>query len=246
MYSRIYTSQLMAKRDSGIGPLIPGCVHVWQVTCNGQAEPDPSVSSVISDAERERIRNIKIPEVRRLRLRAAAVRRILIGSYLNMRPGLVQLETGRFGKPYVVSGTSPLKFNSSHSDNKVMLAFARDMEIGIDIERISHVSDAEGIAQTCYTPNENAELLKLEGDEKQRMFFRIWTRKEAFIKGVGAGLSLPLNAFNALTDDQIRWKDEKGILRNWRIREIFVEGQFVAATAVENLPFDFSYFSLEL
>lgn len=89
-----------------------------------------------------------------------------------------------------------MRFNLSHSQGLALYALVLDRNVGVDVEALRTLADAEQIAERFFSPLERAELCALPRDEKQNAFFRCWTQKEAFIKAVGDGLSLALDRFD--------------------------------------------------
>ena len=119
--------------------------------------------------------------------------RTLLGRYLNADPRRIDFIFGHHGKP-AIDG-APVHFNLSHSGEMAACAVTRDCEVGIDIERVRPTSDIESIAERFFHPEECRKLFGLAEEERALAFFRCWTRKEAYIKALGAGLSAPLDSF---------------------------------------------------
>lgn len=121
--------------------------------------------------------------------------RIVLGRALSLKPNALQFSYGRYGKPRLEHSSS-LHFNSSHTRELVACAVTEGCEIGIDIEKIESLPDAEAIAQSYFCPEELADLHTLQSkEEQQAAFYRCWTRKEAYLKAIGTGLSTDLNSF---------------------------------------------------
>lgn len=108
------------------------------------------------------------------------------------RPATIRFSIGPFGKPQLAPGL-PF-FSTSHSGDIWAVALG-DIELGVDIERIDPAIDAIGIAATLFAPAEHAALAALSGPAVVDAFFACWTRKEAYVKAIGQGLSHPLTAF---------------------------------------------------
>ena len=121
----------------------------------------------------------------------AALRALLCGR-LDCRNDQLSFGAARFGKPYaLVSGVSaPVSFNVSHGGRHGLIALAPGGRIGVDVEERDARRDLEGIAERVFTPSEQAELARVVGTEKVRMFFDLWTMKEALIKALGTGFHL--------------------------------------------------------
>jgi 4'-phosphopantetheinyl transferase len=131
-----------------------------------------------------------------------------------------------------------LHFNLSHSNGVALFAFARDYEIGVDIEKVRDIAEMEQIAIGFFSPKEYRFFRELPENMKKEAFFNCWTRKEAFIKAIGAGLSYPLNKFDvSLAPGQpARLMEIEGnskAISRWCIQELKPTIGFVAAFAIE-------------
>jgi 4'-phosphopantetheinyl transferase len=122
-----------------------------------------------------------------------------------------------------------------------VLALVRGREIGVDAEKIRPQPDAQKLAKRFFSALEQRFLEKLSGDELQRAFFRCWTRKEAYIKAKGEGLSLPLHAFDvSLGDDQpaalVGTRPDPTESGRWTLYDLSVGPGYSAALAAANVP----------
>jgi 4'-phosphopantetheinyl transferase len=124
-----------------------------------------------------------------------AALRALLASYLGIPPAEVRFLYGPQGKPALADPSSSLRFNVTNSGNLAAYAFTTGCEIGIDVEKHRTLHDFENIARRFFSPEETAELLELPSAEKTTAFFNCWSRKEAYIKAMGGGLSIPLDSF---------------------------------------------------
>ncbi len=138
------------------------------------------------------------------------VRRMLSSLVPDKAPESWHFSTKRFGKPFI-EGTgdeTQLQFNLSHTNGLVACAVAPDIPIGIDVEVISDKLSTLEMAPTVFTASELADLQALAGRQEQfRYFYRLWTLKEAYLKCVGDGLSMPLQGFEfSLREAKIKFK----------------------------------------
>ena len=152
-----------------------------------------------------------------------SLRRVL-GGYLGVEPGVLSFVCGRYGKPALACAS--LHFNVAYSRDVALVAVAR-REIGVDVERIVPERALGPIAERFFAPAEVELLHGLRVAERIRVFYRLWTRKEAYAKATGRGLSHPLRHLpvhpSLATHDAERWD----------LRDLEVDHDVVAALCVE-------------
>jgi 4'-phosphopantetheinyl transferase len=164
---------------------------------------------------------------------------MILAAYLSADPAELSFSYSKKEKPSLgaAHAGSGVTFNISHSGGIALLAFARRREIGVDVEQIRSDFDLEAIARRFFSAHERQELFALPPEERANAFFRCWTRKEAYIKATGDGLSLPLTQF----DVSINASNEKALLatrpdrseaERWQLREAPAGPGFVAALCV--------------
>jgi 4'-phosphopantetheinyl transferase len=128
--------------------------------------------------------------------------RTVLGEYLNVAPTSIGIAFHNAGKPFVAEPRAevPVCFNVSHAGGEILCAIALGREVGVDIERVDRWTNHLGLAERFFSPLEIGALKSLEGNELARRFCTCWARKEAFVKAVGTGLSMPLQAFSVSTE----------------------------------------------
>jgi 4'-phosphopantetheinyl transferase len=161
--------------------------------------------------------------------------RILLSRYLGCAAREIRFCYGNRGKPSL-AGTPRLQFNMSHSGAMALFAFTLDCAIGVDIEQIRPIQDMNDIAARFFAPDETASLMSLAASERERAFFRCWTRKEAFIKATGDGLSTPLDSFSVTLDPGdaarfVRLPADAEALGAWSVHDLVVAPDYAAAAA---------------
>jgi 4'-phosphopantetheinyl transferase len=166
--------------------------------------------------------------------------RVLLGRYLNIAPNKLKFSYGLKGKPSLAAPVD-IKFNASHSGAMALFAFATGFEIGIDVEQIRPLQDMREIARRFFCSDETAELMSLSAGECERAFFHCWTRKEAYIKAVGDGLSVPLDSFcvTLRLDEQARFihiGHDRDVAKAWTLHNIKLQSQYAAALAYRAAP----------
>ena len=125
------------------------------------------------------------------------MKRNILARYLGVEPGTLRFDYGPQQKPYLAMALdqNSIQFNLTHSHDLALVAVARERDLGVDLEYMRAEVAAEPLAKRCFTPQEVAALRQLPRGQQARAFFRAWTRKEAYLKARGEGLTLPLNHF---------------------------------------------------
>ena len=158
-----------------------------------------ALSRWLCDAERSRAARFHFERDRRRFVVARARLRELLGERLGVHPAAVALACGRRGKPVLAerfAGTG-WSFNLSHCDELAVYALARCGEVGIDVEAIRPLDEADDIAARFFSRREHKCYHAAAPEDRPLEFFRCWTRKEALAKALGEGLGAPLEALDA-------------------------------------------------
>ena len=165
-------------------------VHVWRAPLAPPAERLAALASTLREDERARAARFVFERDRNAYIATRGTLRILAGAYLGREPGTLELGYLEKGKPYLaVPSGERLRFNVSHSGELALLAFVQGRELGVDIERRRELQDLLSLAKTAFSPPEFAALCRLPGYERTGAFYACWSRKEAFIKATGEGIS---------------------------------------------------------
>ncbi len=154
---------------------------------------------LLSAEEQARADRFHFPRDRRRFVLARAFLRTLLGDYTGEAPVRVPLHLSSSGKPFLAD-RSDLHFNLSHCEDRGVVAIAR-RAIGVDLERMRAVPEALSIAGNLFAPSETQALLAFPAELRSEAFLRCWTRKEAYVKARGVGLSIPLTSFEVTLDD---------------------------------------------
>jgi 4'-phosphopantetheinyl transferase len=172
--------------------------HVWLAAPDELGAYAERLAAILAPEEQDRADRYRLSEGRTRFILERGTLRLLFSSYLGVLPQMVRLQYGPHGKPSLVagSGDGTLRFNLSHSHHHALYAFVRHCEVGVDIEHLRDLPEAERIAARWFSPAEQAALLALPEHERPAAFFRCWTRKEAYVKAVGGGISLSLSSFD--------------------------------------------------
>jgi 4'-phosphopantetheinyl transferase len=181
----------------------PGEVHLWRVAVADMPDDEASLAETLSPGERQRAGRFAFPHLTRRWVAGRMALRHLLGAYLQIASRDVNFGSGVRGKPFVKDddgSPSALEFNMSDAADYVMIAVGRSRPIGIDIEAIRPIEEADEIVSRNFSALEQASYQRLPASKKQLGFFTAWTRKEAYTKAVGLGLYLPLESFSVTLD----------------------------------------------
>jgi 4'-phosphopantetheinyl transferase len=218
----------------------PREVQIWNVRLDGSATSLARYRSYLSSDEQSRVDQFKFENLKRSHTFSRGVLRLLLAFYLDLLPASIEFTYGLKGKPGV-RRTTAVRFNVSHSGDVAVYAFTLDCDLGVDVEKLRALADLESISAHFFCAAEASELLSLPPDSRPHAFFRCWTRKEAYIKAVGDGLSIPLDRFQVtlLPEDSARFvhigHDEKAA-QNWALHHLDFAPSYIGALAYEDRP----------
>jgi 4'-phosphopantetheinyl transferase len=166
-------------------------IHVWCANLDKLAAALPAYAEPLSESERKRADRFHFDRDRNRFIVRHGLLRMILGRYLNIGPECVAFTYETHGKP-LISGRSTrtrFHFNLSHSDGLALIAGSRRAALGVDIERVRFVPDADQIAARFFSPSESAMLNAVPAEQKMEAFFHCWTRKEAYLKATGEGIA---------------------------------------------------------
>ena len=221
------------------GGIVVGEIHVWLAMLD-RLDQDQS-SSVLSPDEQERAARFVFARDRQRFVAAHLLLRRLLARHLRTTPAEVCFSSDRNGKPTLSGYAHPPSFNLSHSQDAVVIAISLGGEVGIDIEAIRPVAEAERIAARFFAPGEIEAFRSVALAERERAFFSCWTRKEAFVKAVGSGLRHALRSFEVtLRPGEPARIVHAGTMaseaRGWTLTELPAVPGYVGALAARGNP----------
>jgi 4'-phosphopantetheinyl transferase len=166
--------------------------------------------------------------------------RTILGAYLQQEPAQLSFSYSQYGKPALADelAGNQLTFNLSHANELALIAVTRERGLGVDIEFIRPQFASEEIAERFFSDHEVAALRTLPEPAQSEAFFNCWTRKEAYIKAIGEGMSMPLNQFHVSLKPGSpaellgNLRDANEVSR-WSLQELAPGPGYVAAVAVE-------------
>jgi len=216
------------------GSLESGEVHVLSVDLD--AEPEPFLA-LLSEPERERAARFHFDIHRRRYVVAHGSLRRILADELGVDPDGLAFSEGERGKPGLPAHAD-LEFNLSHSASCALVALTRAAPVGVDVEERRPIEHAVTIARRYFSPAEIVAFDALPEPERIPAFYRCWTRKEAYLKATGEGLSLPLVGFDVtLAPDEsarfLRVDDRHEPETGWSLHDMSPAGNYAAAMALE-------------
>jgi 4'-phosphopantetheinyl transferase len=220
--------------------LSSGEVDVWAVRLESSEHGAGALVATLSTDEQQRADRFHFDRDRWRFICGRGVLRQLLGTYLNVSPVDITFGYGTYGKPALSGrGEGLLKFNVSHSHELALVAVG-DVEMGVDVEAIRPMADADEIASRFFSSREVADLRALPLTLRDAAFFACWTRKEAYLKALGSGLARPLDGFTvtlapATPIELVVHGDARETAR-WSIRELSPPAGYAAALVTEGCP----------
>lgn len=217
-------------------------VHVWRAPLPAPSAEIPRLAQLLSADEKERAERIRFQRNRNGFIFARGMLRTLLGGYLGKSPAELRFAYSTHGKPSLAASEAcTLTFNLSDTDGMVVFAFARERRLGIDVERVRRDFEVEPIAERFFSLAELLALREVPEEHRHEAFFCCWTRKEAYIKALGEGLSHPLRRFDVsllpgATAALLSTRPDPAEAHRWLLRDIPIAPGHVAALAVEANP----------
>ena len=219
--------------------LRPGDVHVWRLSLQQEQELVQAHRRLLSADELERADRFRRREHGERYAVTRGFLRDLLARYLDRSPADLSFRYSDRGKPYLEhSAESAIEFNLSHSGGLALYALTRGRRLGIDIEvgdrRVAH----EKISRRFFSAREVADLESVPAEARKQAFLNCWTRKEAYLKAIGSGLSAGLGGFSVslMPGEPARLlevqSDPEGAGR-WQLRDLSAAGRYAAALCVE-------------
>jgi 4'-phosphopantetheinyl transferase len=213
-------------------------VAIWHIPLAQNDATIRACRSLLPPDEIERADRFYFEKDRRHFAVAHGALRQILARYTGADPREIEFSFGSKGKPDLKSPVDTIKFNLSHSGNLALLAVTREAILGVDVEFIKTDFGGQEIAERFFSRHEVSTLLALPMEERAHAFFSCWTRKEAYIKAVGEGLSLPLDSFDVAFGPGIhpallRVEASAEELLRWRLYDIEVPPEYRAALMVE-------------
>lgn len=214
-------------------------VHVWFAFLDELMPCFDSLFATLSADEVERARQFPFQNHRNQYVISRGFLREVLSRSSGVHPCELRFRHGPCGKPALVeeAGGEELAFNLSHAQGAVVCAVAHDREVGVDLEYLRKDIDDRELAERFFSPRESAVLMRLPFEARQEAFFTCWTRKEAFIKARGQGLSLDLRSFDVFNSSdltpRLHVESDSREAARWTLMDLDVPAGYIAALVIE-------------
>ena len=214
-----------------------GSCEVWLIDKAVHSSQIQKYWAILSQEEKARADRFRFFKDKSCFVIARGILKNILAQYSGQSPEKITFSYGSYGKPY--SDAYPqLYFNVSHSENCIAIGFIRDHEIGVDVEKVKTDIEALEVAQSFFSKKEIARLKTVAPEHVYQCFFNCWTRKEAFIKAEGSGLSFPLDQFSVSLEDsttaqllETQWDNKEHL--NWVLLPFTPAQGYIGAIAIK-------------
>jgi 4'-phosphopantetheinyl transferase len=218
-----------------ISTLLDGVCDVWSITLSKAPQDLGDLEAGLSATERERAAAFLVPAPRRQFVIARTALRSLLSRYLGISPSACNFEFNAHGKPSL-KAPPQLRFNVSHSNDVVLIAIAKDLDVGIDVEVHRHVDNLDSLAASILCTADYALWLGCPVSERTATFYRVWTCKEAVAKAIGCGMAMDFKSLRigftpGHTAELISIGEPSRQVGKWSLRELESDYGYSAAIA---------------
>lgn len=216
-------------------------ISIWRVGLEWPESDIKVAAQILSSDEQKRAKRFYRLSDRKHFIVARAALRLILARSLKIDPRQILFDYNRFGKPRLADGARhrDIRFNLGHSGGLALFAVAIGREIGVDVELIEPNFATMNLARNVFAPEEVTALSVLSKEDFVAGFYRCWTRKEAYVKAKGLGLSLPMKSFvvSVTPPNQtpllVADRNQIGEQARWLLADVVVGQDFAATLAIE-------------
>ncbi len=222
-------------------------VTVWRASLAVSPKRTEAYVALLAPDEAERAARFRFKRDRNRYIAGRGILRVLLATALETAPESLRFFYAPHGKPALIQteDAPQLDFNLAHSDDSALLAFAWDRPLGVDLEAIKPDTPCDELAQNFFSEVERAAYFALPEALRRSAFFRVWTRKEAYVKARGAGLSLPLAQFDvSLGPKNARLtatRPDSNEAQRWRMENLSLGDDFAGALVASGHDWTLDY-----
>lgn len=229
-------------------PILASQVHLWVTRLDQAIAHVPQFKQTLSADEQARADRFYFERDRQRFIISRGQLRQILSHYLNTSAEQLEFCYGTYGKPSLAGSraNAGLQFNLAHSEEVALYAMTCDRQIGVDVEFIRPLTQAQKLAERCLSTQERNGLQTSNHPEK--LFFDYWTCKEAYLKAIGSGLSKPMSqieiALTAETAQLLSVEGDQAEGDRWSLQLLKPATDYVAALAVEGHDWQLSCWQL--
>jgi 4'-phosphopantetheinyl transferase len=217
-------------------------VYIYRANLDLPVAQIQQLAHFLSPDEKIRAERFRFPEHQRRFVAARGILRELLSNYLELSPEQIVFEYSDRGKPKLPKSFNPqqLQFNLSHSQEMAVYCFTLNRRIGIDLEYLKPLTDAEAIASRFFATTEKEFIASAPQEEKQQIFFQLWTAKEAYLKATGEGLAGSLAEIEIILNKEriissFKLQGSTTATKSWSLFKFIPDNNYIGTVAVENL-----------
>ncbi len=211
-------------------------IDVWLCHLKDLSSDINEFYNLLSDDERDRADKLKVEDKRRQYIITRGTLRRRLALLTNIDPEDFVFEYLKQGKPVLTNDPRcvDITLNVSHSNEFALIAISRKHHIGVDIEKINHDSDPNQLVTRFFSKAEQSEFRALPEAIRAKAFCACWTRKEAFIKAIGDGITYGLDTFDVTVDPEVQ-RPEINLLKHseetWSVINLPINDEYMACLA---------------
>ena len=207
--------------------------------------------AVLPSFEQKKIDAYKVKAIKDRQILLKGLLHVLLGCYLKTDPQSIEFEYNKFGKPFMPDHPKykNICFNISHSNNIAVYGFTQKRNIGVDVEKVRELPDMNGVIDLCFSDSEKKWFNMISSQDKNKIFYKIWTSKEAYLKAIGTGLSFSpdkistgLNSEGDIIFENIEGDENP---EKWRLDAFSINPHFTSAIVAENKNSEIKYFKID-
>ena len=232
-------STIVWQNPASLPKLTTDGVHIWRANLDLPRAEIEKLSNLLREDELARANKFRFLEHKNNFIAARGILRRLLGHYLNIEPQNIKFDYGDRGKPRLRQTKSPtsLEFNISHSQKYALFGFACDRIVGVDLEYLREMKDAVKIARRFFSDREFESIANLDVSQQARVFFQLWTAKEAYLKAIGVGLAGSLANIEIILERSGNAKiwaidSDRSKAQDWSMLSCIPERDYTAAIAI--------------
>ncbi len=222
-------------------------VHIWMTSVATLKDDIPLFTSLLKYNESSQAMRFVFEKDHDRFVVSRVVLRDILSRYLPVDPEAISFINNEYGKPFVDNkdNAENITFNLSHAGDLIVYGITKNREIGIDIEKITEMESLDDLIRQYFSETEQMYFKPLSPEKKKEAFFTCWTRKEAYIKAHGKGLSYPLDGFSVTVDPRDTVSllhDDNDDISCWSLNEIIYSQEYAGAVAVKGHNINYHYY----